>query len=108
MIKVYDRLNPERFLGTLSRPPIIPCKHPSFEVAVYRPLDASSVVDTSATYSPDINTIRFYKHILQSDDGWSAEVVVSTDAPLDLLMDYEFFFLPEESDRQYHTRRYYR
>ncbi len=106
-IEIRDERNPDRLLGFLSERPVASLPENSGLTLAVRPPLRHGYTFEEQRKPFDIHRIHFRRHVLLSKDGYTATVVLTTDAPLGVLMWMDLFVLPGETGSQAHYRRQY-
>lgn len=101
-VEVRDSKNPDRLLGSMNRPSMPNSQHDRLRVACLSRISASPFDYRSVEMmEASISTVDFALRSV----GWN--VVLTTDASLELLVRIDGFRLPGESEEQAHVRNMY-
>ena len=110
-VSIYDRKNPERYLGSIPRPsgtvngrtytfPVM-----TFPRELFPPTDEEPVLEDYK--APGFDRLDMHLSERLADGGWKRFVVFETNAPLSQLMLLQDFRLPRENKAAAKRRRYY-
>lgn len=104
-IDVYDAKNRDRLLGSVERP-FIEHLGPRLRMAAAERPRVWNVTSDPPLHEFQFHSVEFERQTRYTNNGWAAEVVLTTDAELRLLMKLETFRLPGETPAQARQRWY--